>query len=50
MRRDKQEDTQLPAQFVVHDLDPCLHEQRRRVRIGDDFLDDAIASVAIRIR
>ncbi len=44
------EDTQLSAQFFVRNLNARMHEQDRGMRIGDDFLDDAVAAVPIGIR
>ena len=40
---------QLAMQLWIHDFEPGMHQQNRRVRFADDFFDDPIAAFAIRV-
>lgn len=49
MRREEKKNAQLFAERFIGDLEARLHEQDGGMRIGGDFLDDAVTTFAIRI-
>ena len=50
VRSEQSVNTQFAAQLRIQDLQAHVHQQHRRVRVHDNFLDEAIAALAVGVR
>ncbi len=49
VRREQRIETQLAAQFRFQDFQPGVYQQNRGVGLSDNFFDDAVPALAVRV-